>query len=95
MPPSRLPSAAQGEWGRATPGERSAAMHRLAAELDAVAEELAQTETAQTGKPIRLSREFDVPGTIDNTAFFAGAARLLEGRATGEYSARPHLVGAP
>jgi betaine-aldehyde dehydrogenase len=78
---------AQAEWGRATPAERSSAMHRLAAELDAVAEELAQTETAQTGKPIRLSREFDVPGTIDNTAFFAGAARMLEGRATGEYSA--------
>jgi betaine-aldehyde dehydrogenase len=80
-------SAAQREWGAATPAERSAVMHRWAAELDAVAEELAQVETAQTGKPIRLSREFDVPGTIDNTAFFAGAARVLEGRASGEYSA--------
>ncbi|KQX63710.1 aminobutyraldehyde dehydrogenase [Angustibacter sp. Root456] len=78
--------SAQADWGRATPGERSSAMLRLAAELDAAAEDLAQTETSQTGKPIRLSREFDVPGTIDNTAFFAGAARLLEGRATGEYS---------
>jgi betaine-aldehyde dehydrogenase len=79
-------AAAQREWGAAPAAERSAAMHRLALELEAAAEHLAQTETAQTGKPIRLSREFDVPGTIDNTAFFAGAARLLEGRAAGEYS---------
>jgi betaine-aldehyde dehydrogenase len=49
--------------------------------------QFARTETRQTGKPIRLSSEFDVPGTIDNVAFFAGAARTLEGRAAGEYSA--------
>ena len=61
-------------------------MHRLAALLDERAESLAQTESWQAGKPIRLAREFDVPGTVDNTAFFAGAARTLEGRAAGEYS---------
>jgi betaine-aldehyde dehydrogenase len=77
---------AQREWGALPPGERSAAMHRLAAELDRMAAELAQTETAQTGKPIRLSTEFDVPGTVDNTSFFAGAARLLQASASGEYS---------
>jgi betaine-aldehyde dehydrogenase len=75
------------EWSRATPADRSAVLHALATELTAVAEDLAQAETAQTGKPIRLSREFDVPGSIDNVAFFAGAARLLEGKAAGEYSA--------
>ncbi|WP_037572391.1 gamma-aminobutyraldehyde dehydrogenase [Phaeacidiphilus oryzae] len=79
-------TAAYPEWSSATPADRSAALTRLAAELDSAAEELAQTETAQTGKPIRLSREFDVPGTVDNAAFFAGAARNLEGRAAGEYS---------
>ncbi len=75
------------EWSGATPAERSGILLRLAAELEAVGEELAQTETAQTGKPIRLSREFDVPGSVDNVAFFAGAARHLEGKAAGEYSA--------
>lgn len=73
-------------WAGATPGARSEALGRLAAVLADSAEELARVETAQTGKPIRLSTEFDVPGTIDNTAFFAGAARHLEGRAAGEYS---------
>jgi betaine-aldehyde dehydrogenase len=77
---------AQPAWGSAPPGERSAAMHRLAARLEERAELYAQTESWQTGKPIRLAREFDVPGTVDNTAFFAGAARTLEGRAAGEYS---------
>jgi betaine-aldehyde dehydrogenase len=74
-------------WSTATPGERSAALHALAGLLEAEAEDLAQTESRQAGKPIRLAREFDVPGTVDNTAFFAGAARTLEGQATAEYSA--------
>jgi betaine-aldehyde dehydrogenase len=73
-------------WSSAPPSERSAVMHRWAAELEAISGELAETETRQTGKPIRLAAEFDVPGTIDNVAFFAGAARTLEGRASGEYS---------
>lgn len=78
--------AAFPQWSRATPGERSAALVRFAAELQAQAEEFAQTESRQAGKPIRLAREFDVPGTIDNVAFFAGAARNLEGKASAEYS---------
>jgi betaine-aldehyde dehydrogenase len=75
------------EWSRATPAERAGVLTRWASLLEARAEELAHVETRQAGKPIRLSREFDVPGTIDNTAFFAGAARALEGKAAAEYSA--------
>jgi betaine-aldehyde dehydrogenase len=74
------------EWSRATPAERSAALTKFAALLDEQAETFAQLESAQAGKPIRLTREFDVPGTVDNIAFFSGAARNLEGKATGEYS---------
>ncbi|MFJ8014744.1 gamma-aminobutyraldehyde dehydrogenase [Streptomyces sp. NPDC096339] len=73
-------------WAGATPGERSDALHRLAAVLTEQAEDFAYAESLQCGKPIRLSTEFDVPGTIDNTAFFAGAARHLQGQAAGEYS---------
>ena len=79
--------AAFAGWAGATPGERSAVLVRLAALLEEHAEEFAVTETRQTGKPIKLSREFDVPGTVDNVAFFAGAARDLTGKAAGEYSA--------
>ncbi|MFB9164885.1 gamma-aminobutyraldehyde dehydrogenase [Arthrobacter psychrochitiniphilus] len=73
-------------WARTPPGERSAILHRFAAILSERAEEFAQIESSQTGKPLRLTRNFDVPGTIDNVEFFAGAARHLEGKATGEYS---------
>ncbi|MFJ8628993.1 gamma-aminobutyraldehyde dehydrogenase [Kitasatospora sp. NPDC093550] len=73
-------------WSSATPGARSEALTRLAGVLTEAAADLARVETAQTGKPVKLATEFDVPGTVDNTAFFAGAARNLEGRAAGEYS---------
>jgi betaine-aldehyde dehydrogenase len=75
------------QWATATPAERSAALTKLSAILDERAGELAETETRQAGKPIRLSTEFDVPGTVDNAAFFAGAARDLQGKAAAEYSA--------
>ncbi|AKL68151.1 MULTISPECIES: gamma-aminobutyraldehyde dehydrogenase [Streptomyces] len=73
-------------WSGATPGERSDALHRFAAVLAEQAEDFAYAESLQCGKPIKLSTEFDVPGTIDNTAFFAGAARHLQGQAAAEYS---------
>ncbi|MET8503710.1 gamma-aminobutyraldehyde dehydrogenase [Streptomyces sp. NPDC004787] len=73
-------------WSGATPGERSDALHRFAGVLAERAEEFAAAESLQCGKPIKLTREFDVPGTVDNTAFFAGAARHLQGQSAGEYS---------
>ena len=72
-------------WSGATPAERSAALTRLAAVLEDRAAEYALVETRQTGKPIRLTTEFDVPGSIDNVSFFAGAARHLEGKASAEW----------
>ena len=51
----------------ATPGERSTALHRLASVLADRAEEFAHTESPRCGKPFKLSTEFDVPDTIDNT----------------------------
>ena len=79
--------AALGGWSTATPGERSAVLFKLAELVEAHAEEIIAEEVSQTGKPVRLATEFDVPGSIDNIAFFAGAARHLEGKATAEYSA--------
>lgn len=73
------------EWSSAAPVERANALHRLAALLQDRAADYALAETRQTGKPIRLTTEFDVPGSIDNVSFFAGAARNLEGKAATEW----------
>ena len=74
-------------WSTATPAQRSAVLFKLAELLEANAADVIAEEVSQTGKPVRLATEFDVPGSIDNIAFFAGAARQLEGKATAEYSA--------
>jgi betaine-aldehyde dehydrogenase len=73
------------DWSVTPPVERAAALNRLAARLETRAADYALAETRQTGKPIRLSSEFDVPGSIDNVSFFAGAARNLEGKASAEW----------
>ena len=72
-------------WSRTPPSARAQVLSRTAALVGERAEEFAAAETAQTGKSLRMSRGFDVPGSIDNVEFFAGAGRVLEGRAAGEY----------
>jgi len=73
-------------WSGATPAARATALVELARVLAERAALFAEVESRQAGKPIKLTSEFDVPGTVDNVAFFAGAARNLEGKAAGEYS---------
>jgi betaine-aldehyde dehydrogenase len=74
-----------GAWSRALPGERAAALLRIADLLAEHADEFAEIEARNTGKTIRMARDFDVAGSVDNIRFYAGAARNLEGRAAGEY----------
>ena len=77
--------AAFSGWSSAPPVERSEALRALADRMQTRAEEYVAAETAQCGKPLRLAREFDVPGSIDNAAFFSGAARNAEGKAAMEW----------
>src|SRR4029078_947393 len=64
--------------------ERANAMHKLADLLDEHADELAELESQNVGKPLPAARD-EMPVSSDNIRFFAGAARLLEGKASGEY----------
>ncbi len=73
-------------WAGATPKDRSRALLALADLIDRHAAELAELESKNVGKPIGLA-ESEMPFNSDNLRFFAGAARCLEGRATGEYAA--------
>jgi len=75
----------RGDWSRITPAERSVVLDRMADLLEERADEFARTESRNTGKPLKFSSAFDLPLTIDNLRFFAGAARNLEGKASGEY----------
>jgi betaine-aldehyde dehydrogenase len=73
------------EWSTTTPGERALALLKLADTIEAHADELAELESDNAGKPISAFREDEIPFMVDNLRFFAGAARCLEGRAAGEY----------
>lgn len=75
-----------GRWSRKSPGERSAALFALAALLEKNAPKLAELESKNVGKPIKLAKDGDVPFAIDNLRYFAGIARSLEGRAASEYA---------
>jgi 1-pyrroline dehydrogenase len=72
------------EWLDKTPKERSELLHKLADVLEENAEELAQLESLNVGKPLMASRD-EMPFSTDNLRFFAGAARNLEGKSAGEY----------
>ena len=72
-------------WATTTPGERAHALLKLADAIEEHADELAELEADNAGKPINAFRDDEIPFMVDNLRFFAGAARCLEGRAAGEY----------
>jgi 1-pyrroline dehydrogenase len=72
------------EWRETTPGERAEVLLKLADVIDENTGELAQIESQNVGKPLSYAAD-EMPVCSDNLRFFAGAARLLEGRSAGEY----------
>jgi 1-pyrroline dehydrogenase len=72
------------EWLETTPGERAEMLLKLADVIEENADELAELESRNVGKPLPVSRD-EPPVSVDNIRFFAGAARVLEGRSAGEY----------
>ncbi|WP_428951213.1 gamma-aminobutyraldehyde dehydrogenase [Streptomyces sp. cg35] len=74
-------------WRDATPADRQRALLRIADAMEERAEELVAAESRDTGKPLHLTRSEELEPAIDQVRFFAGAARMLEGRSAGEYMA--------
>ena len=72
-------------WRDTTPAERQQALLKIADVLEANATELVELEGANTGKPHAVTAAEEIPPMIDQIRFFAGAARVLEGRSAGEY----------
>ena len=79
-------SRAFDDWGQSTPAERQLALLRIADAMEARAEEIADVESRDTGKPRPALVGDEVLTAAGQVRFFAGAARNLEGRATAEYS---------
>ena len=71
------------DWLETTPGERSEALLKLADALEENADELAQLESQNVGKPLGAAKD-EMPVSADNIRFFAGAARVLEGKSAGD-----------
>jgi 1-pyrroline dehydrogenase len=71
-------------WSLTTPGERQKALLKLADRFEEREAEFAALESLQVGKPMALAAE-EMEMIPDHLRFFAGAARTMEGRATGEY----------
>jgi betaine-aldehyde dehydrogenase len=81
----RVAAAAFETWRDTTPAERSLALLRFADAIEARTEDLVEAESRNTGKPIAMTRSDEVPPLADELRFFAGAARMLEGKSAGEY----------
>jgi betaine-aldehyde dehydrogenase len=72
-------------WSRSTPAQRAQALLALADAIEEHGDEIARMEALNAGKPIEAVKNDEVPVMADNLRFFAGAARILEGRSAGEY----------
>ena len=75
------------KWRNTIPSERSLALLKIADAIEQQADELVKLESENTGKPVQMTLEEEVPPMVDQIRFFAGAARVLEGRSAGEYMA--------
>lgn len=76
---------AKGIWSKIPPGDRANLLLKVASMIEQKADDFAKLESANSGKSIKQCTSYDIPYTIDNIRFIAGAARILEGKAMGEY----------
>lgn len=80
-------AAAFAEWKKTTPSHRQKALLDFADEVEKAAGDLVEAEGRNTGKPHHVTAAEEIPPMVDQIRFFAGAARILEGKSAGEYMA--------
>jgi len=76
----------KGKWPRMTPGDRAGVLFKLASLIEAEMDRLAPLESMNQGKTIKQARDGDLPFSVDNLRFMAGASRTLTGQASMEYA---------
>lgn len=74
-----------GRWSRLTPADRANVLLKIATTLEQHTLEFARLESLNSGKSMKQTTNYDVPYSIDNIRFLAGASRVLEGKAMSEY----------
>ena len=72
-------TALEGRWSKLPAAGRSLLMNRLADLIEANAEELAQIEALDNGKPVTIAGKVDVPGAVDHLRYYAGWPTKIEG----------------
>jgi len=82
----------KGVWSSKTPGERMSVLLKIADLVERDIDRLAMLETLNQGKPIKSARYFDFSFGVDNIRFFAGAARMLEGKPSMEFGGGTSIV---
>ncbi len=80
-------AAAFKDWKKTTPSQRQKALLDFADEVEKAAEDLVAAEGRNCGKPNHVTMAEEIPPMVDQIRFFAGAARVLEGKSAGEYMA--------
>ncbi len=80
-------AAAFADWRKTTPSHRQKALLDFADEVERAAADLVEAEGRNTGKPDHVTAAEEIPPMVDQIRFFAGAARVLEGKSAGEYLA--------
>lgn len=70
----------QGKWSKMSAADRSRLMYKLADLMEKNAENLAQLETLDNGKPIRETKYADVPLAIEHMRYYAGWSTKIVGQ---------------
>ena len=68
-----------GPWRTMNPSERAKLLWKIADLIEEHAEEFAQVESLDNGKPLVVARAADVPLTVDHFRYYAGWATKIEG----------------
>ncbi|MBA2565474.1 MAG: aldehyde dehydrogenase family protein [Gemmatimonadetes bacterium] len=72
-------AAFEGPWRKVSAADRGRLLWKLATLIERDADELAELETRDNGKPIFESRKIDLPSVVDNLQYFAGWASKIHG----------------
>ncbi|HXW67724.1 MAG TPA: aldehyde dehydrogenase family protein [Thermoplasmata archaeon] len=76
----------RGPWPRLPPRARGDVYLKAAALIQSRIATIAELESRNQGKTIKQAQDADIPFSIDNLVFYAGAGRTLDAKSPGEFT---------